>query len=156
MCLVKSEHTLKHVECDTDQIVYKIMHLFEPPGDAKVDIKWLISIHWHTECVHEIGETMVPVEPIDLETLDEQLNLTSGVIHCVNGPIAALSLYDEYMRTPFSKYMPIVIVECVIPKGTPCWASSNFSEIACTKVILKRIVKKDELIHGVKRYDSEK
>lgn len=133
---------MDHLVCDYDQIVYKIMYRYQ----LCRDIEWLHSIHRDRRRPYHISETMEPLEKVDLDTLDGLTELNSGVIHCINGPVLAKKYYKDYFNSVFSWFGELVIVQCVIPKGTPFWTNFDFSQIACTKLILWKIIPYDELL----------
>lgn len=145
MCFVKSKHCMTHVVSDEDQFVYKVMYRYH-----LASLEWFGSIHYNRYMPYHLTETIVPANTIDLEQLDEKKLLTNGVIHCINGGIMAKTLYDEYVNSRYSAFGELVIVQCIIPKGTPFWVNKNFVEIACTKLVLWRIVEREELSHGLK------
>ena len=138
MCLYNCGR--KHQIAEEDVTCYKIMRY-------DIRIGKLRSIHYPGQ-TYVLGDEIVPDVDMDVSELDGQYKFEKGVVYSFQGRKCSEDIFGHYAED-FSfrveKDELICLVKCIIPKGTPYWTDSTWTEIFGGEIASKKVIIKDIL-----------
>lgn len=133
MCVFKyDKDKVKHKIAEKDITCYKVMLRYYYPGNL-CGYKSLV----YSGKPYFDGDEMIPDEHKTVAQLDKTKYVEGGVIYSYVKQGDAYEVYMAYNHIAPPLYQNVVMIKCVIPKGTPYWVSDNGKTYISMKLKIK-------------------